>query len=110
MRTRGIGTFYQPPTSSFFIYSDAPLDLRIKSNLIADLLSLAGKLSSGESEGGFIIISNCEIFCTGVGIRDPVSGEVPKAARKGGPSTRAPQVCRHLYYKQILLCQYVPMF
>ncbi len=30
---------------SSFRPSDAPLDLRVKSNLIADLFSLAGKLS-----------------------------------------------------------------
>ena len=36
------------------------------------------------------------ILCAGVGIRDPVSGEVPKAARRGGPSTRTRQVHVHV--------------
>ena len=51
-------------------------------------------------QGDLITVSDYVIImlllCAGVGIRDPISGEVPKAARRGGLSTRTRQV--HGYY------------
>jgi len=54
--------------------SDAPLDFRIKSNLVADLLSLAGK----PTEHTMYIVTYYIFHTTGVVVQDTYSGEVKK--------------------------------
>ena len=83
-----------------FFYSDAPLDLKIKSNMVSDLFSLIGRCTmSCQLQNNYkytFVVHECVCVHSGVTCQDPMVRKQQQSQRNkdvlARPPTRA-QVC-----------------